>query len=182
MAVAPTAAPTVARPADRAGIRARVRAALIGGLVGGLICAVGACGTGLPASSGSAEKPGTRGAAAQHRAAWREPGSYTYTLLSTGGERSLLGTFRISVRDGAVVDAVGLDDTGRRVAESVPDAVPTIGGLLAELRQARRDGADRAEAQYAADGHPVRISLDREENAIDDETLYLIGDYAPGKK
>ncbi|MDF3145656.1 MULTISPECIES: DUF6174 domain-containing protein [unclassified Streptomyces] len=112
-------------------------------------------------------------------ARWQEPASYSYTLGSSGGERGLLGTFRITVRDGAVAEAVGLDDSSRRVVEDIPDAVPTIGALLDELDQARRDDADTAEAQYAADGHPVRISLDWEENAIDDEALYLISAYAP---
>jgi hypothetical protein len=57
--------------------------------------------------------------------------------------------------------------------------VPTIGALLHELDQARRDDADTAEADYAADGHPVRISLDWEENAIDDEARYVISAYEP---
>ncbi|MGW1951409.1 DUF6174 domain-containing protein [Streptomyces sp. NPDC001920] len=167
------AAVTVVPTAARAGVRAA--------LIGGLICAAAACGTGTPAASGSAGGDGARGTAAQRRAPWQEPGSYAYTLLSSGGERSLLGTFRITVRDGAVVDAVGLDDSGRSVVERVPDAVPTLEELLAELDQARRDGADEAEARYAADGHPARISLDWEEDAIDDEALYVISDYTPTK-
>lgn len=140
------------------------RFALIGGLA---LCAVTACGN------------GTEGAPVQHRTPWQEPVSYTYTLRSSEGERALLGTFRISVRDGAVVKAVGLDDSGRRVVDGTPDAVPTIGQLLGELEQARRDDADTAEAQYAADGHPVRILLDWEENAVDDEARYVISGYEP---
>lgn len=140
-------------------------------LIGGLVCGAAACGTEASSSSARAQ--------AQSRAPWKEPASYTYTLRSSEGERSLLGTFRITVRDGTVVKAVGLDDSGRRVVEDVPDAVPTVGELLEELEQARRDGADTAEAEYAADGHPVRISLDWEENAIDDEALYVIRAYEP---
>ncbi|MGW6904356.1 DUF6174 domain-containing protein [Streptomyces sp. NPDC054940] len=134
-------------------------------LIAGPLCAVAACGT------------ESQSASARSGATWQEPASYTYTLRSTEGERTLLGTFRITVRDGAVVEAVGLDDSGRRVAEDVPDAVPTIGELLDELEQARRDDADKAEAEYAADGRPARISLDWEENAIDDEALYVISAY-----
>lgn len=133
-------------------------------LVAGLLCAAAACGTETPAS---------------RQAPWPEPASYTYTLRSSEGERALIGAFRITVRDGAVAKAVGLDDSGRRVVEDFPDAVPTIGGLLDELEQARRDDADTAEAEYAADGHPVRISLDWEENAVDDEAHYVISDFAP---
>ncbi|MFJ8596985.1 DUF6174 domain-containing protein [Streptomyces sp. NPDC093598] len=156
--------PAVARAA-----RTVCRAVLIGGLVG----SVAACGTGTSTSSETQSAPG------RSRGSWQEPVSYTYTLRSSEGERSLLGTFRISVRDGAVVKAVGLDDTGRRTVASTPDAVPTLGGLLAELEQARRDAADTAEAQYAADGHPVRIVLDCEENAVDDEARYVITAYEP---
>ncbi|MGA5207698.1 MULTISPECIES: DUF6174 domain-containing protein [Streptomyces] len=147
--------------------RAVSRAVLIGGLIG----TVAACGTGTPASSEAQSAPG-RGPGA-----WQEPAAYTYTLRSSEGERSLLGTFRISVRDGAVVQAAGLDDAGRRAVESAPDAVPTLGELLAELESARRDDADTAEAEYAADGHPVRIVLDGEENAVDDEARYVITAY-----
>jgi hypothetical protein len=137
-------------------------------LIGGMICTAAACGTGTSQS-----------AQVQSGAPWEEPASYAYTLQSSEGERSLLGTFRISVRDGAVVKSVGLDAMGRRAVESVPDAVPSIGDLLEELEQARRDDADTAEAAYAADGHPVRISLDWEKNAIDDEARYVISAYEP---
>ncbi|MFE7444124.1 DUF6174 domain-containing protein [Streptomyces chartreusis] len=128
----------------------------------GLVCGVAGC----------ADEPEPEAASAS----WREPDSYTYTLRSSEGERSLIGAFRITVRDGAVVKAVGLDDSGRRV---VPDTVPTIGELLGEWRQARRDDADKAEVEYARDGHPERISLDWMENAIDDEALYVISDFEP---
>lgn len=149
---------------------ARARAVSQVALIAGMICAVAACGT---------ETSATSAAPAPTRATWQEPASYTYTLQSSGGERGLLGTFRITVRDGAVAKAEGLDDSGRRVAEDIPDAMPTIGALLDELDRARRDDADAAEAEYAADGHPVRISLDWEENAIDDEAHYVISAYEP---
>ncbi|MDO0911033.1 DUF6174 domain-containing protein [Streptomyces sp. DT2A-34] len=136
-------------------------------LIAGMLCAVAACDNETSTAPASA------------RATWQEPASYTYTLRSSEGERSLLGTFRITVRDGAVAKAVGLDDSGRHVVEDVPEAVPTIGGLLGELEQARRDDADTAEVEYAADGHPVRISLDWEEDAIDDEARYVISAYQP---
>jgi hypothetical protein len=167
------AAMTVVSAAARAGARAA--------LIAVLVCASAACGTGAPASSAGGQETGAEGAAARSRTPWREPGSYSYTLRSSGGERTLLGTFRVTVRDGAVVEAVGLDDSGRGVAGSAPDAVPTIGELLDELEQARRDGADAAEARYAADGHPLRISLDWEENAVDDEAVYVISAYEPAK-
>ncbi|MFC8095943.1 DUF6174 domain-containing protein [Streptomyces sp. NPDC057301] len=139
------------------------RAVFSASLIGGLLCAVAACGAETAKST-----------SAHGRSDWQEPSAYTYTLRSSEGERALIGTFRITVRDGAVVKAVGLDDSGRRVAQDIPDAVPTMGELLAELEQARREDADVAEAEYAAGGHPVRISLDWEKDAIDDEAVYVI--------
>ncbi|MGW1802057.1 DUF6174 domain-containing protein [Streptomyces sp. NPDC001984] len=134
-------------------------------LFGGLVCATSACG----------EEAATAGT----ETAWEEPSSYSYTLESSEGERALIGTFRITVRDGKVVDAVGLDESGRRVAKDLPDEIPTLGELLKEYEQARSDNADTAKAEYAADGHPVRIELDGEENAIDDEVLYVVSAYEP---
>lgn len=112
---------------------------------------------------------------------WKEPSAYTYTLTSSAGERALIGTFRVTVRDGEVVDAVGLDESARRVVKGSPAVVPTLQDLLAELDGARREGAATAEADFAADGHPTRIALDREKNAVDDEALYVIGDFRPGR-
>ncbi|MDK1342894.1 DUF6174 domain-containing protein [Streptomyces sp. 378] len=149
-------------------------------LSAGLICAVAACGSGTSTSPTASAAPGTPSASGHSGVFWREPASYAYTLRSSEGERNLLGTFRVWVRDGAVVKAVGLDGMGRRAVESTPDAVPALGELLRELEQARQGGADTAEAEYApGDGHPVRIVLDWEENAVDDEARYTISAYAP---
>ncbi|MFG1666921.1 DUF6174 domain-containing protein [Streptomyces sp. Y7] len=148
-------------------VRVRARVVFRAVLVGGLVCAAAGC----------ADEPEPESEATA--ASWREPDSYAYTLRSSEGERSLIGAFRITVRDGAVVKAVGLDDSGRRVVDDVPDTVPTIGDLLAEWEQARREDADTAEVEYARDGRPERISLDWAENAIDDEALYVISDFEP---
>ncbi|MFF7122098.1 DUF6174 domain-containing protein [Streptomyces sp. NPDC008240] len=120
-------------------------------------------------------------AARAESTAWKEPSAYTYTLKSSGGERLLIGTFRVTVRKGKTVRAVGLDEQGRRVVKRSPGAVPTIGGLLKELGQARRDGADTAEAEYSTMGHPLRITLDWSANAVDDEAEYAISDYVAGR-
>ncbi|WSQ12374.1 DUF6174 domain-containing protein [Streptomyces sp. NBC_01231] len=146
-------------------------------LLTGLMGATAACGSEAATSSGSANRAAPKSVAPHSESSWEEPASYAYTLTSSEGERALIGTFRVTVRDGAVAEAVGLDDSGRRVARHLPDEVPTLGELLDELKQARHDKADVAEARYAADGHPVRIFLDWEKNAADDEALYVIGDY-----
>ncbi|MER6090058.1 DUF6174 domain-containing protein [Streptomyces bluensis] len=130
--------------------------------------------------TGAAAACGTESAErAVSTAPWAEPSSYSYTLESSEGERALIGRFRVTVRDGEVVEAIGLDESGKRgVRRSLGD-VPTIGGLLEQWKRARAEGAHAAEVEYADDGHPVRISLDQEEDAIDDEALYVISDYEP---
>ncbi|MFD3375050.1 MULTISPECIES: DUF6174 domain-containing protein [unclassified Streptomyces] len=153
------------------------RSVSVAGLVGGLLWATVACGT--ESSSGSAQVAEPEPATSPSGTTWREPDSYVYTLKSSEGERSLIGTFRVTVRDGKVAEAVGLDADSRRVVKQLPGEVPTIGELLDELEQARRDDADTAEAEYAPDGHPERISLDWDRNTIDDEALYVISAYAP---
>ncbi|MGW6062468.1 DUF6174 domain-containing protein [Streptomyces sp. NPDC055189] len=162
-------------PAARPGLRLVSTVALPGAPIG----ATAACGTEDSPTAETAKGTEREGVAARSETAWDEPSSYAYTLKSTEGERSLLGAFRVTVRDGKVVKAVGLDESGRRVAKQLPGEIPTIGELLKEMDQARRDRADTAEVKYAADGHPLRIALDRDKNALDDEALYVISAYEP---
>lgn len=154
-----------------AAAHSRPRALSAAVLLGVLLCPTAACDSSASPETGetSAEPLG---------AAWREPASYAYTLTTT--TQVLAGTFRVAVRDGAVTSAVGLDADSRDQLQRWHDEVPTIGALLERLRQARSEGAHIAEAEYAADGHPVRITLDIAENAIDDEALYVLDSYTPG--
>ncbi|MDW4910104.1 DUF6174 domain-containing protein [Streptomyces sp. ADMS] len=152
-------------------------------LVGGLVCTVVGCGGDSGASvsgPGTAASPPTPSSSFSSFAeSWEEPASYVYTLTSSEGERSLIGRFRVTVRDGKVADVVGLDESGRGAVQRAPEEVPTIGGLLDQLTRAHAEGADTAEAAYAPDGHPVRITLDPEKDAVDDEQSYVISDYEP---
>ncbi|MFG2267066.1 DUF6174 domain-containing protein [Streptomyces sp. NPDC048720] len=136
--------------------------------VAGLVCAAVAC---------QAPTVSTRPA---QSIAWREPSAYTYTLRSTGGERELIGSFRVSVRAGKVVRATGLDAESRAVVRRSPAIVPTIGTLVREVERARREGADRADARYASTGYPRLITVDWSADAVDDEVRYEISDYTPG--
>ncbi|MDG4862587.1 DUF6174 domain-containing protein [Streptomyces sp. T-3] len=121
---------------------------------------------------------GTAAPSVVRAAEWKEPAAYTYTLESRGGERSGLGKYRITVRDHKVVEAVGLDEPARQMLEGGLDRVPTLGDLLNEYEDARgKDHADVAELENAADGHPMRITLDYLKNAIDDEAEFLITKY-----
>ncbi|WP_060886654.1 DUF6174 domain-containing protein [Streptomyces caniscabiei] len=146
-------------------VRHRPRALSAVATAGALMWAVSGCGE----EGTAATKPSAP--------AWKEPASYTYTLRSTEGERPLIGTFRVTVRDGKVVRAVGLDDSGRHVVDRSPHHIPTIADLLREAEVAREEGADTVDGTYASDGRPLTLAIDWDEDAIDDEAAYDLSDY-----
>ncbi|MFE7973101.1 DUF6174 domain-containing protein [Streptomyces shenzhenensis] len=147
-------------------VRSLARVLSVAALVGATLCGTAACGSGEP-----------KNAAAPTRTTWQEPESYAYTLTST--TQVLAGTFRVEVRDGRVTEVIGVDEDSQRQVREVPGEVPTIGELLKRLAKARSDNAHTAQAEYAADGRPKRISLDWDEKTVDDEALYLISAYEP---
>lgn len=147
-------------------------AALIAGTTGATV----ACdGDPAPEPKGRASPKQTT---ARSTVMWQEPAAYVYTLTSTS--QALAGRFRVTVRDGEVADAVGLDENSRWLVKQGTDRIPTIGDLLDRLEKAWEEQADTAEVKYAVGGHPARITLDVDENAIDDEAEYVISDYEPG--
>ncbi|MGP4114214.1 DUF6174 domain-containing protein [Streptomyces sp. 4N509B] len=140
-----------------------------------------ASGAALAGCGDDAEPGGGGGSGASREAGaaslsdWREPADYAYTLTSSCGERSLIGTFRVTVEDG---DVTGWEPVGENYAPRSVE-VPSIGDLLAEAEAARERGADSVEVETAADGRPTRISVDEMEEAIDDEACYDIEDVEP---
>ena len=124
--------------------------------------------TATTTSSGCARKPEPA------TIEWREPAGYTYDLDSACGERALIGHIRITVEQGRVTAAVGLDEPGRRALRTTrSDPPPTLGGLLDEVNRARKQGAAVAEvAADPADGHPSKVTIDPIANAVDDDRLH----------
>ncbi|GGT44497.1 DUF6174 domain-containing protein [Streptomyces atratus] len=120
---------------------------------------------------------GAEGGVKAKAARWSEPDRYSFRLLSESGERGGLGEYRITVGNGKVVKAIGLDESARRTVEENPQDVPTLAILLTDVQKARAGEADVAEAVFAADGHPTEIHIDWLANAIDDEADYLITEY-----
>ncbi|MFF5358150.1 DUF6174 domain-containing protein [Streptomyces scabiei] len=145
-------------------VRVRRRALTAAAMAGTLLSALAACG----------EEPTEAGTPAP---AWKEPSAYRYTLTSSEGERALIGTFEVTVRDGEVVKATGLDDSARRVVDRNPSLVPTIAELSEQAETARRDGADTVDVDRTDSGRPTAISIDWDEDAIDDEEAYTLGGY-----
>jgi Family of unknown function (DUF6174) len=108
-------------------------------------------------------------------AEWEPGSSYTYELDSSCGERSLIGEFRIEVRDGEVSSVEPLDESARSMIEGgFEDDIPSIEELLTEARLARSEGADVVEVRRADDGRPTEIEIDYMKEAIDDEACYVI--------
>lgn len=147
-------------------------------LVAGTTGVTAAC-EGEDASPGPTGGASPEGTATQNRVVWQDPASYTYTLRSTS--QVLTGHFRVTVQNREVTKAVGLDADSRQALALGPGAVPTIADLIESLENAWQERADTAEAEYAPDGHPSRITLDPDENAIDDEAEYVITAYEPAE-
>ncbi|MFM9594309.1 DUF6174 domain-containing protein [Streptomyces scabiei] len=145
-------------------VRVRHRALTAAALAGTLLSTLSACG----AEAKEVATPAP---------AWTEPSAYRYTLASAEGERALIGTFEVTVRDGKVVRATGLDDSARRVVDHHLSLVPTIAELLRQAEAARRDGADSVDVDYARNGRPTALSIDWDEDAIDDEEAYTLSGY-----
>jgi hypothetical protein len=120
------------------------------------------------------------GTSPQTTSGWQEPARYSYVLESRCGEQQLIGKFQVSVVDGAVTDAKGLDEAATNALRGTqPDLVPTLDRLLEQVNEARRSGAEIADVDVdPGDGHPVRITIDPRKNTIDDESCFTISDYS----
>ncbi|WP_020524255.1 DUF6174 domain-containing protein [Catelliglobosispora koreensis] len=111
---------------------------------------------------------------------WQPTSSYTYTLQSSCGEQLLHGIMKITVQNGQTTAAVGLDESGKRTVEAAKlTSLPTLAALIRQYEEAVSRGAALANADYAPAGHPSRISIDYDKNALDDELCYVITDYTP---
>jgi hypothetical protein len=149
----------------------RIRSVLCGALV---LAAVAGCAG--PGASGPAAQP-----AAQP--AWTEPADYKFTVESSCGGQPLIGLFRVTVSDGAVIKSEGLDTAARRALMlRIAHLVPTLQQMVDQAEQARDGGAAVTLERDPADGHPVAVRIDESKDAIDDETCYTISGYTIGGK
>ncbi len=142
-------------------------------VVGAVVLGIAGCGARV---QGPVER------AAEAREAWLAGGvdSYSFMVTSSCGERLMIGTFAVQVAGGEVTSVEGLDEPGRRAAEvaSLPDVVPTIGGLLD--RMVALDGSQVREAAFDPEtGVPTHVLIDPMPNAIDDEECYDLAGFAP---
>lgn len=112
---------------------------------------------------------------------WVEPADYDFVLESGCGERTLLGSFSIEVRDHMVEAATALDESAEvMLASTGIDPVLTIRELVDEALGAQQSDADVATiAVDPSDGRPIRIDIDWKLDATDDEACYVITAYTP---
>ena len=111
-------------------------------------------------------------------AGWVEPPNYAFTLDSRCGERTIIGRFRVDVREHLVSRVEGLDAQGRNVAASVPyEDVPTLAQLIQRVVWARYENAHEARLETdPATGRPVSVTIDPDQMTLDDEECYEISD------
>ena len=114
---------------------------------------------------------------------WMEVANYSYVLDSSCGDRVLIGSFEITVRDHVVSDVVALDESAVAMLNSSGfEHVPTLDDLVAEYRTAVQENAIKAEIQHAPlDGHPVTITIKWDKEAIGDEACYTVTGYTVSK-
>lgn len=137
----------------------------------GLIVLLALAGCGNPGTSNSSQ--------ASDIPSWQAPDAYEFTLDSSCGERSLIGKFRVVVENGSVVEAKGLDESGRALFEhGFEDDVPTLTELLDQAATAEAEEADIVEVEATDEGRPTAIDIDWDSNATNDEACYRITAYS----
>lgn len=105
---------------------------------------------------------------------WVAPAAYVFRLTSTCGERSFLGRFEVTVREGAVTRVRGLDRYSGDVAAHVSlDEVPTLDDLATIARNARPGSGSTTKVDPS--GMPLWVRLDPVPNGWDDESCYRVG-------
>ncbi|WP_157441676.1 DUF6174 domain-containing protein [Actinoplanes awajinensis] len=104
------------------------------------------------------------------------PDHYSYVVTASCGERAVIGTFRIVVRDRDVV--VSAEPADPESTVQVPLAsFPTLKYIVEQVESAEPDAV--VEFTTDAAGRPAHVSIDHRPNAIDDEECYDITDIQP---
>ena len=117
---------------------------------------------------------------------WEEPAAYSYSVSSSCGERTFIGSFTIEVAQGTVVGAEALDQSAEAViASSDLEALPTVGNLVAEYTSSKFSSigiegeADVAIIEFSPeDHHPISITIDYDTDAMDDEACYTVTSFS----
>jgi hypothetical protein len=105
--------------------------------------------------------------------AWVEPANYGFVVDRKCGGAPSEGRYRVTVANGEVTATERVDGKTAEGEEEIE--VPTLGGMLDEVQTAIDDGADATTKFDGADGHPIAVTINRD----DVPACFLISDYAP---
>jgi len=110
---------------------------------------------------------------ARHRWGERQPPSYSLTVRrSCECLPEMIGPVVVVVRDGQV-ESRHYVSSGEPVPSTYADVFPTVDGLFARIEDALRQGAAKLEVDYDPTlGYPLRIAIDYNATAADDEVTY----------
>lgn len=87
------------------------------------------------------------------------------------------GPVTIRAADGLVESRV-YTATGQPVDARYAEYFPTVEGIFDLIGAAAREGAARVEAEYhPALGYPIRVFIDRQREAVDDEVTYRLSNF-----
>ncbi|GIF21356.1 hypothetical protein BJ973_005194 [Actinoplanes tereljensis] len=136
-------------------------------------------------ASGSAPPP----VAAESAPPFSEPAAYAFTMIRGCDETSPLGRYKVTVRSGAVESAERIGATVQASPSADVDLGPAAGQdgeeidvpTLAELRAMAQTAADdgaQVTTTYAADGRPVKVVINVEDDPSAAE-CFTVADYAP---
>jgi hypothetical protein len=119
---------------------------------------------------------------ARQPATWVEPPAYEYTVRFRCDMALPPGQYTLTVANGKVSKVVADDAYSEevlKVRKLKPEWFPTLGALFMEFQQARDEDADVAKVSFdPVDGHPTRIRLDYDKEAVDDESCSDIVKFA----
>jgi hypothetical protein len=128
-----------------------------------------------PSATNTASSPPTT--LTQARELWADlgPSAYSLNLVSACGERSGLGTYKVTVTpEGTTAEGTTRWSFGTDV-QTVPD-------LFEFIDDADSGGAQVVDVTYNSDlGYPETISVDYMVNAIDDEACYTVKGFVPNE-
>ena len=111
-----------------------------------------------------------------HRDEWASRSNGTYSFVMNRGCFCIpAGLFEVEVVDYEIRSMVQVHSR-EPVDSTYFEYVHTIEQLFDLIDQARREGADKLEVEYAREGYPTLVSIDWIELAADDELFYGISD------
>jgi Family of unknown function (DUF6174) len=151
------------------GVSVRFRLMVCGLMV---LAAASAC-----TSSPDAPAPSTSVSTAGSPPPWTEPADYGFVLDRKCDSGPSLGLYRVAVQDHAVAGVSRID--GKTASGEEEIEVPTLAGLLELAQTAIDDGADATTVFDTADGHPIQVSINRDEEATGGADCFIVTEYTP---